>query len=404
MAASVRLCSVLRFTIGGAASRHTVGSAVQMSHLASRATAASLQRQPSFPPVPLTSWQQSRCSSFFNKLTADQLWKGVLAETGAGRKGRGKRTKRTLKKDLNRGQYIGEGREGFLWPGLNFPVLKDGAVQNISRRSDADQEQVKAELFRQRDEWLKKRKTKLKKERGWTGNSWGGVSLGPPDPGPNGESNADFDSRVIELKNVFCMNAKEGRKKTVSCLVAVGNGKGAAGFALGKASDRMAAMRKAKNRAVRYLYYVERYNDHTVFHDFDSKFQTTTLRVKKKNEGYGLCCHRVIITLCKLIGIKDLYCKVEGKTNLLNITRAFFAGLTNQETFQKLADRQQLHVVEFNSNQGPLPIVVASPKDGVRTNPEPLDELTDTKLHWDDVRAKQGSKTSVWDGVKRTVW
>lgn len=39
---------------------------------------------------------------------------------------------------------------------------------------------------RQRDEWEKKRKTKVKRERGWTGNSWGGISLGPPDPGPNG--------------------------------------------------------------------------------------------------------------------------------------------------------------------------------------------------------------------------
>lgn len=27
---------------------------------------------------------------------------------------------------------------------------------------------------------------KVKRERGWTGNSWGGISLGPPDPGPNG--------------------------------------------------------------------------------------------------------------------------------------------------------------------------------------------------------------------------
>lgn len=43
-------------------------------------------------------------------VTADELWKGVLAESGSGaRKGRGKRTKRKMKKDLNRGQIIGEG-------------------------------------------------------------------------------------------------------------------------------------------------------------------------------------------------------------------------------------------------------------------------------------------------------
>ncbi|XP_017287982.1 28S ribosomal protein S5, mitochondrial [Kryptolebias marmoratus] len=405
MAASVRLCSALRITIGGAASLRTVGGAVQVSLLASRASAASLQRQPAFQPIPPTTWQQSRCSSFFNKLTANELWKGVMADTGAGgRKGRGKRSKRKMKKDLNRGQTIGEGRGGFLWPGLNVPVLKNGAVQNMSRRSEADQQEVQAELFRNRDEWVKKRKMRLKKERGWTGSSWGGISLGPPDPGLNGETYEGFDSRVIEMKSVFTMTAKEGRKRSISCLVAVGNGNGAAGFALGKAADRFTALRKAKNRAIHYLYYIERYNNHTVFHDFESRFKRTTLRIKKQNEGYGLRCHRAVITLCKLVGIKDMYCKIEGSTNLLNITRAFFTGLTGQETYQNLADRKQLHVVEFHEHQGPLPTVVASPKGGVRPNPEPVDDIPNTKLHWDDVRAVQGNKRSKWAGVKRTIW
>lgn len=44
-------------------------------------------------------------------VTAEELWRGVLAESGAGaRKGRGKRTKRKLRRDLNRGQIIGEGK------------------------------------------------------------------------------------------------------------------------------------------------------------------------------------------------------------------------------------------------------------------------------------------------------
>lgn len=53
--------------------------------------------------------------------------------------------------------------------------------------------------------------------------------------------------------------------------------------------------------------------------------------------GYGLHCHRAVITLCKLIGIEDMYCKVEGSVNLLNITRALFTGLANQvRSFHKL--------------------------------------------------------------------
>lgn len=50
---------------------------------------------------------------------------------------------------------------------------------------------------RQRDEWEKKRKTKVKRERGWTGNSWGGISLGPPDPGPNGGKHTHTHTYLI---------------------------------------------------------------------------------------------------------------------------------------------------------------------------------------------------------------
>lgn len=57
-------------------------------------------------------------------MTADELWRGVLAETGAGgRKGRGKRAKRKLKRDLNRGQKIGEGEKSndiYHFNGIHF--------------------------------------------------------------------------------------------------------------------------------------------------------------------------------------------------------------------------------------------------------------------------------------------
>ncbi|KAM4771915.1 small ribosomal subunit protein uS5m [Rhinophrynus dorsalis] len=399
--AALRWCSgVLRSVYRGGNSLPTVRSSCQYSHLVSVLQVScnvSLSRS--------VGVQQSRCSSFFNKLTANELWKGVLAESGTGaRKGRGKRTKKKLKKDLNRGQSLGEGRSGFLWPGLNAPVVKSGTIQSISKREQAQQEEMQAELIKQRDEWDKKRKMRVKRERGWTGNTWGGVSIGCPDPGPNGETYEDFDCRVIEVKNVFNMTAKEGRKKSVSALVVVGNGNGVAGYALGKASDRMVALRKAKNRAVHYLHFIERYNDHTIYHDITSSFKRTTIRMKKQNLGYGLHCHRAIITICKLIGITDMYAKVTGSVNLLNLTTALFLGLAKQETHQDLADKKRLHVVEFREECGPLPKIVASPQGALRKDPEPEGEVPDTKLDWDDVKAAQGMKRSIWANVKRTTW
>ncbi|XP_047677534.1 28S ribosomal protein S5, mitochondrial-like [Tachysurus fulvidraco] len=194
MAAAARLC-VLRVSLGGV--RTLGGSGLFCSVTRSSGTPVCSVAAAVVSPA---AWDQTRHSSFFNKLTADELWRGVLAESGAGsRKGRGKRTKRKLKKDLNRGQNIGEGRDGFLWPGLNVPIIKAGTIQSFSKRGEVEQQELRAELERQRDEWDRKRKMKIKRERGWSGNCWGGISLGHPDPGPNGETYEDFDCRVIEV-------------------------------------------------------------------------------------------------------------------------------------------------------------------------------------------------------------
>ncbi|XP_061053700.1 small ribosomal subunit protein uS5m-like [Eubalaena glacialis] len=348
--------------------------------------------------------RQYRFYSFFTKLTADELWKGALAETGARtRKGRGKRTKKKKRKDLNRGQIISEGRCGFLWPGLNVPLMRNGAVQTIAQRSKEEQEKVEADMVRQREEWDWKRKMKFKRERGWSGNTWGGVSLGHPDPGPSGETYDDFDTRILEVRNVFNMTAKEGRKRSVRVLVAVGNGRGAAGFAIGKATERADAFRKAKNKAVHYLHYRERYEDHTIYHDTSLTFKRTHIKMKKQPRGYGLRCHQAIITICRLIGIKDMYAKVSGSVNMLNLTRGLFHGLSRQETHQQLGDKKSLHIVEFREECGPLPIVVASPTGALKKDPQPEDEVPDIKLDWEEVKASQGMKRSVWSSLKRAA-
>lgn len=59
-------------------------------------------------------------------------------------------------------------------------------------------------------------------------------------------------------------------------------------------------------------------------------------------------------------------------------------------------------MVEFREECGPLPIVVASPQGALRKDPEPEAEVPDVKLDWEDVKAMQGMKRSVWSGLKRS--
>lgn len=126
------------------------------------------------------------------------------------------------------------------------------------------------------------------------------------------------------------MTGNMGRKRRVSCMVLTGNKNGLAGVSVAKAPEGKAALRIAKNRAAMKLMFINRCNEHTVYHDFFCQFGKTKIYVTKKSEGYGLRCHRAIKSCCELIGIKDLHAKVEGSHNLQHIIKAFFIGLLQQ--------------------------------------------------------------------------
>ncbi|CAD0203992.1 unnamed protein product [Chrysodeixis includens] len=314
------------------------------------------------------------CVNFFNKLPAEKLWKSVTSVSNAGaKKGRGKGAGRIRIRDLNRGQVIGVGRSSMLWPGLSAPVIRGRELLKQQRLPD-DPERLE-KLIKIRDSMTKFRRLKLSPiERGWSGMKMPGRSLGPPDP-VGEDAFTGFDTKVLQLRSLLIMKGSLGRTRNFQAMVVTGNGQGLAGFGLGRAKEMPAALRKARNRAGQKLMHFEVYNGHTIFHDFYTAFGKTKIFVQKKNEGYGLMCHRAIKEICQAIGIKDLRAKVEGSNNLQHIVKAFFIGLLQQRTHQQLAEEKKLHLVEFRSENEYFPKVVASPSE-VRTKDELLKNET----------------------------
>ncbi|XP_022668709.1 28S ribosomal protein S5, mitochondrial-like isoform X2 [Varroa jacobsoni] len=265
-----------------------------------------------------------------------------------------------------------------LWPGLNAPIFRGReVVERQQLPPDPEREKRLIELRdKQQINFRRIRLTPL--ERGWSGTRAPGRSLGPPDT-PEDIDIKDFDSVVLDLRLVSNMTSHLGRVRRHKAVVAVGNGKGLLGFATGRGPDGKTALRKAKNRALLRLCHYPMFEEHTVLHDFFSEYGCTRIVVKQKERGYGLKCHRAIMSLCKLIGIKNLYAKVDTRnTNLLSLTRAFLIGLQKQKTHQDFADEKRLHVVEFRPEQLYFPRIVASPKTGpVRKEDEidPYEEL-----------------------------
>lgn len=296
-------------------------------------------------------------------MPAEDLWKGVTSVSNAGRK-RGRAKGLVRRKDLNRGQVIGIGKANIQWPGLSAPIIRGRElVQRQQLPPDPDRE---AKLIKMRDAMSKGGFMKLSPlDRGWSGHKMPGRSIGAPDP--IGEDNFErFDTKVIEYKQVFNMKGNLGRKRRLSAFVVTGNKNGLAGFATAKAVDSKAVLRKAKNRAAQKLMFIDVCDGHTVYHDFYSRFGYTKLFVQKKPEGYGLVCHRAIKEICQLIGIKDLYAKIEGSTGVQHVVKAFFLGLLRQKKYDEIAESKGLHLVEFKPEYGNFPKVLASPSK-VRT-------------------------------------
>ncbi|KAI3389670.1 hypothetical protein SNEBB_001383 [Seison nebaliae] len=323
-----------------------------------------------------------RSAAFYNSISAKELWESVSAVSAAGRKkGRGKARGKSGVKNLNLGQKIGVGREDIELPGLNTLLIKNDSISRLKLMEKNNENNYQEELAELRNKMDRFRKLSLSPfDRGYTGGSLSGRRIGTPDLPSHLTSEVQkkifdsFSSKILEYKNVFSVTANEGRKKRASCFAISGNGKGLAGFALGKALEKRTATKLAKNRTMNNLLYIPLYENRTVFHNFQTEFFFVKMIVEQKPKGYGLSCHRVIKTICEHIGIKDLRVKLEGSSNPQCITKAFFMGLLNQETHLDIANRKKLHVIIQRPESDWYPQLLASPTtEIVRQNVDELD-------------------------------
>ncbi len=301
----------------------------------------------------------------------------LLGSVGGGRGGRGGRgRKKGGKKAIRLQQQVelGSGRNNVRWAGLSHPLASgrhrygpqwldthDFGSTQVPEGQDASEESILDARQLEGPSGQRLPLSMLNWSRtGWSGRSWGGRYVGCPEL-PDGTPLTDFSSTVIELKRV-ANQTKAGKKRTISCLVVVGNGNGVAGYAVGRGEEIRAAIRKAKNKAVNALQYIPRYGDHTVYHNVRVKYCRTNILMERQVAGSGLRCQRAIHAICALVGIKDLRAKIIGSTNLLNVVHAAMKGLTSQETHQSLADEEERFLVEFHQECGGRPLVSSIPK------------------------------------------
>lgn len=127
----------------------------------------------------------------------------------------------------------------------------------------------------------------------------------------NGE--VKLEERILQIKRVT-KKTTGGNYVTFSALVAVGNGHGNVGVALGRGLEVPQAIKKALLRAKKTMITVPLYKS-TIPHQIKMKFKAGKIFLKPAPEGTGLKIGSVARAIFDLAGIHNASGKIIGSRN-----------------------------------------------------------------------------------------
>ena len=153
--------------------------------------------------------------------------------------------------------------------------------------------------------------------------------------GPRKEVVKEFEERVVAINRVTKV-VKGGKRMKFSALVVVGNGKGKFGFATGKSGEVPDAIKKAVDRAKKNLIDVKMVKGGTIPHDIIGRFGATRVFLKPAPEGTGIIACGPVRAILELSGVKNVYSKVYGSRNKINIIRATANALENEKDYKSV--------------------------------------------------------------------
>ncbi|KAK8966524.1 hypothetical protein KSP40_PGU006229 [Platanthera guangdongensis] len=155
-----------------------------------------------------------------------------------------------------------------------------------------------------------------------------------------------FDVKVIDV-NRTCKVTKGGQIVKFTALLATGNFHGVIGFAKAKAPTAKFAIQKAYEKCFQNLHYVERYEEHTIAHAIQAKYEKTKIYLWPGPRGSGVAAAvQTVETVLYLAGFSNVKSKIIGSRNPLNVIKALFIALNAVETPKDIQQKFGRAVVE----------------------------------------------------------
>ncbi len=158
----------------------------------------------------------------------------------------------------------------------------------------------------------------------------------------------ELEDNVVTIKRVTKV-VKGGRNMRFTALVVVGDKNGHVGAGLGKATEIPEAIRKGKEAAEKSLIKVPIDESGSVPHDFNGKFGSASVLIKKAPEGTGIIAGGPARAVLELAGYKNIRTKSLGSNNKQNVVLATLEGLKHLKTPEEVAKARGISVEELLS-------------------------------------------------------
>lgn len=144
--------------------------------------------------------------------------------------------------------------------------------------------------------------------------------------------------KLIDVRRVTKV-VKGGKNLRFSALVVVGDGKGRAGYASGKAREVPEAIKKAVEKAKKAMIRVPLREGRTIHHDIFLKSGAGRVCLRSAPAGTGAIVGGAMRSVLEAFGIHDVVGKSIGTANYHNVVKVSFEALSSIATPKQIANK-----------------------------------------------------------------